>query len=133
MSSKKSLTIEFLYLDLDSCTRCQITNKSLKDSLEELKGALDDLGLDVEVKEIRVKNEKEAGKYQFVSSPTLRINGQDIETILYGEPRLRKSYCGSCSAICGEDKECRIFKYGGREYEYIPKAMIIEAINRVID
>ena len=37
---KKNLVIDFLYLDLGVCTRCQGTEKSLDDAITEVSGVL---------------------------------------------------------------------------------------------
>lgn len=56
------------------------------------------------------------------SSPTIRINGQDICL------EVKENICGSCSDIGNNPVDCRIFLYEGEEYEVPPKAMIIDAI-----
>ena len=52
----RSLQIDFLYLDLDTCTRCRATDATLLEALERT----------------------QARALGFVSSPTIRINGVDI-------------------------------------------------------
>jgi hypothetical protein len=59
---------------------------------------------------------------KLLSSPTIRINGQDIQL------ELRESLCPSCGDLCGDNIDCRVWVYQGKEYTVPPKAMIIEAI-----
>jgi len=58
----------------------------------------------------------------FVSSPTIRINGRDLQ------PEVKEELCPSCSDLCGDDVECRVWVYEGGEYWAPPKAMIVSAI-----
>ncbi|EKE15050.1 MAG: PadR family transcriptional regulator, partial [uncultured bacterium] len=123
----------FLFFDDRRCLRCQISAHSLKDSLEELKNVLGEKNIGYELKKIKIKNKEEAKKYKFLHSPTIKINNQDIEEIIHGDQfRLRKNYCGSCTAVCGEEIQCRTFHYAGRTFEYIPKSMIREALTKII-
>lgn len=131
MPDSKKILIEFLYFDMSRCIRCQMSDTSLEASLTHLKDAIAELKLDVEVKKISITSEEEAKKHGFVTSPTIKINGEDIEKIITGNPRVTKSYCGSCSSVCNKDTECRTFTYDGKTYEYIPRKMIVEAITRL--
>jgi hypothetical protein len=62
----------------------------------------------------------------FVSSPTIRLNGRDIQL------DVRENLCESCGDLCGEDMDCRVWVYQGKEYSTPPKAMIIDAILREV-
>ena len=61
-------------------------------------------------------------EYEFVSSPTIRINGEDIAVDLY------ESVCQDCGDLCGDTVECRVWVYGGKEFTEPLKQMIVEAI-----
>ena len=53
---------------------------STPDALEELRIALDEAGLDPEEIEVReIETEEQALEETFVGSPTIRINGRDVE------------------------------------------------------
>ncbi|MDN5348412.1 MAG: hypothetical protein PWP65_1977 [Clostridia bacterium] len=120
--SRRSIDIEFLYLDLDACTRCQGTGRNLEEALNEVAGILEATGINVNLKKIHVQTEEQALALGFVSSPTIRINGQDIQL------DVRESLYESCGDLCGEEVDCRIWVYQGKEYTEAPKGMIIEAI-----
>lgn len=124
--AERKLEIELLYLDLDVCERCQGTEKSLEEALAEVSRVLEATGVEVEVKKIHVQSEEQARQLGFVSSPTIRINGRDIQL------EVRESLCESCGDLCGENVNCRVWVYQGREYTVPPKGMIIEAILRAV-
>lgn len=119
---EKSLVIDFLYLDLSVCTRCQDTDSSLDEALTEVSKVLDATGIKVIVNKINVTSEELALKYEFVSSPTIRVNGEDIQM------DFKESLCESCGDLCGDEVDCRVWIYQGQEFSAPPKAMIIEAI-----
>ncbi len=120
------MKIELLYI-MD-CSWCVKTKKLITESLQ-------DLGVDADVEEILIDSEEKAKKYGFVGSPTIRINGEDIQE------KLKKEECASCEELAeqGETTEfaeqececgCRVYFYEGEEYSYPPKAMIEDAIKR---
>ena len=119
---KRQIAIDFLYLDLSVCTRCQGTDQSLDDALSEVSKVLEATGAEVLVNKINVTSEELATRHRFVSSPTIRVNGRDIQM------EVKESLCESCGDLCGEDVDCRVWVYQGNEYTVPPKAMIIEAI-----
>lgn len=123
---KQRLDIEFLYLDLDTCTRCQGTETSLDEAIAEVRRVLEATGTEVAVRKIHVQSEEQARELRFVSSPTIRVNGRDIQM------EVRESPCESCGDICGEDVDCRVWVYKGREYSTPPKALVVDAILRAV-
>lgn len=120
--NKRRITIDFLYLDLTVCSRCQGTDESLDDALSEVSKVLEATGVEVLVNKINITSEDLAMKYKFISSPTIRVNGRDIQM------DIKESLCESCGDLCGDEVDCRIWIYQGKEYTVPPKAMIIEAI-----
>jgi hypothetical protein len=48
-------------------------------TVERLKAVLREAGLPIDVSEIEVRDESAANRLQFLGSPTIRINGFDIE------------------------------------------------------
>jgi hypothetical protein len=119
---KQQLAIEFLYADLTVCTRCRETDRNLEEAISEVAKIVRATGVDVMVKKIHVQSEEQAQTLGFVSSPTIRINGKDIQF------ELKESPCDSCGDLCGENVLCRVWTYQGKEYTAAPKPMIIEAI-----
>lgn len=83
-------------------------------------------GIEVVVNKINVNTAALAEKYQFLCSPTIRINGHDIQL------EVKESLCESCADLCGDEVDCRVWVYQGREYNVPPKGMIIEAILRAV-
>ncbi|OPX90773.1 MAG: hypothetical protein A4E53_00826 [Pelotomaculum sp. PtaB.Bin104] len=125
-AEKKRIIIDFLYLDLSICARCQGTDKSLDDALTEVSKVLEATGVEVVVNKVNVLSEELAREYKFVSSPTIRINGSDIQM------DVKEDFCESCGDLCGDDVDCRIWVYQGEEYTVPPKAMVIEAILKAV-
>ena len=120
--NKRKITIDFLYLDLSVCTRCQGTDTVLDEALTEVSNVLQATGAEVVLNKINVISEELAVAYKFISSPTIRVNGHDIQM------EVRESLCESCGDLCGDEVDCRVWVYQGKEYTVPPKGMIIEAI-----
>ncbi|HBC31107.1 MAG TPA: ferredoxin [Clostridiales bacterium] len=120
--NKRELTIDFLYLDVTVCERCQGADKSLDEAVSDAANVLEAAGIDVKVNKINVLSEELAIKHRFLTSPTIRINGKDIQM------DYKESLCESCGDLCGDEVDCRVWSYQGKEYTKPPKAMIIEAI-----
>jgi len=125
-SGKRKVVIDFLYLDLEICTWCKGTGDSLDGALARVATVLQAGGVEVEVNRIHVDSEDKAMRYRFASSPTIRVNGRDIQ--MEG----KESKCESCGDLCGDDVDCRIWLYQGKEYTSPPPAMIIDAILREV-
>lgn len=119
---KKRIVIDFLFLDVSVCTRCQGADTSLDEALSEVSRVLEATGVEVLVNKINVISEELAKQYQFISSPTIRLNGRDIQM------DVKESLCESCGDLCGDEVDCRVWVYQGKEYTVPPKAMIIEAL-----
>lgn len=124
--SLRNLQIDFLFLDLNSCTRCRGTDRSLGEALTVVADVLLAAGLAVEVNRVHVATEELARAWRFVSSPTIRVNGSDIAL------GLRESSCGSeaCTDGCGDSIACRVWVYRGQEYTEPPTELIVDAILR---
>jgi glutaredoxin len=121
-SNKKSVVIDFLYLDLSTCTWCQGTEQSLEDALNEVSNVLKASEIEVVLNKINVISEELAMKHKFISSPTIRVNGKDIQM------DIKEKKCESCGDLCGDSVDCRVWEFNGEEYTIPPKALIIEGI-----
>ena len=122
--ANRVIDLEFLYLDLNTCTRCVGTNDNLEEALQSVSEVLALTNSDVSVTKILIENETQALAHQFVSSPTIRINGRDIAL------EFRESQCDSCTDLCGCEAgtDCREWVYQGEVYQEAPVGMIVEAI-----
>lgn len=118
--------IDFLYLDLDTCNRCQGTDQGLTEAINDVAKVLELTGVEVVVNKIHIDSTKKAIQYRFKSSPTIRVNGRDIQD------KVKESLCKSCKDLCGEEVDCRVWVYKGKEYNVPPKAMIVDAILREV-
>jgi hypothetical protein len=84
-----------------------------KPAFRLIQQTLEDLGLNSDVKQISVRDEEEAGKLHFLGSPTVQIDGRDIEID-------RRSDTASFS--------CRIYNTSSGNSGVPPKQMIVDAI-----
>lgn len=121
---EKRLEIEFLYLDLDVCTRCKGTDANLETALRILQKVLQASGTDVSTRKVLVDSEESARKFKFLSSPTIRLNGRDIAL------KFRETPCDSCAGVCACDRgvDCRVWVYEGKEYTEAPVPLIVNAL-----
>jgi hypothetical protein len=120
--------IDFLFLDLETCTRCRGADRNLGSALESVREVLAATGKDVAVNRIHVESAEQARRLRFASSPTIRVEGRDIAL------ELRESPCGSepCTTGCGDSIACRVWVHDGEEHTEPPPAMIVDAILRQV-
>lgn len=123
---KRAITIDFLYLDTTICGRCQNTEKALDEAVSSVAVVLNAAGYEVKVNKVNITTEALAISYQFISSPTIRVNGNDIAV------ELRESVCEDCGELCGDTVDCRVWVYNGVEYTAPPKELIVDAILREV-
>ncbi|MGE4589504.1 MAG: DUF2703 domain-containing protein [Acidaminococcaceae bacterium] len=123
---KNEVVIDFLYLDLTVCERCQGAESSLDEGLREVAKVLEITGTEVKVNKININTKELAEKYKFLSSPTIRVNGRDIQM------EFKESLCESCGELCGDMVDCRVWLYQGHEYTVPPAAMVIEGILKAV-
>lgn len=120
------LNIEFMYYDKSDCKRCASTDKSVKLTLMELKNAMKDTSVKINLKERKLPESK------IHLSPSVLINGKDIEKIVNESSKLKSNTCSDCCEMAGHPVNCRTFNFKGKSYDYIPKDMIKEAIKIVL-
>lgn len=105
-ASEKKTVVEYLYLDIETCDRCIGTDNVLDEVMAALTPAFKVAGFEVEYHKVEMTTAEVAVQYQFLSSPTIRVNGRDICQSV-GE-----NSCGCCSDISGTEVSCRVFEYG---------------------
>ena len=126
-TAAKTVTVDFLFIDLEVCTRCLDTNANLEAALSEVSQVLAAAGVEVAVTRTLVESEEQARALRFFSSPTIRVNGKDIAL------EFRESRCETCeSCACNGTVNCRVWVFQGREYTEAPTAMIVDAILREV-
>lgn len=122
----RRITVDFLYLDLNTCSRCKATDAAVKEAAAECAGVLRTLGCKITVNSVNVTSAETAEEYRFRSSPTIRVNGRDIC------PSVEENNCADCGDICGTGTDCRVFVWKGKKYNQPPKAMVTDAILRAV-
>ncbi|MDD3290909.1 MAG: DUF2703 domain-containing protein, partial [Eubacteriales bacterium] len=122
----KSVLVEYLYLDLQTCDRCIGTDQVLDEVMSEITPVLALAGYEVDYQKIEMASEEVARQYGFLSSPTIRVNGRDICMTV------SENSCGCCSDISGTDVDCRVFEFNGESFEVPPKEMLAEAVLQMI-
>ena len=120
----RQIDIEFLFLDLTTCTRCVGTGENLETALDKVAQVLDSANIGVNIHKVLIETADQAQAHHFVTSPTIRVNGRDIAL------DTRESLCDSCTELCGceEGTNCRVWLYQGQEYNEAPVGLIVEAV-----
>lgn len=116
------VVVDFLYLDLTVCDRCQGADKRVERAVELCSPVLAACGFKLVLNSVNVRDERMAKRYRFASSPTIRVNGRDIC------PTIEENDCGCCSDLSDSDVACRIFPFNGTHYEVPPTDMIVRGI-----
>lgn len=119
------MKIQLLYIL--NCPWCLKTKKLIRQVLKELK-------IKADIEEILIDSEEGAKRYKFLGSPTIRIDGKDIQE------KVGKGQCLPCEELSELRKDttafvkkeckcgCRKYFYKGKRYPYPTKEMIKEAI-----
>lgn len=113
-------------MDTTICGRCQDTEKALDEAVASVAIVLNAAGYGVKVNKVNIATRELAIQVQFVSSPTIRVNGNDIAV------ELRETVCEDCGELCGDTVDCRVWLYNGVEYNAPPKELIVDAILREV-
>jgi len=92
---------------------CHIWQKAL----EELNETLKEEGLNADTKMTIIETKEQAEKRRFSGSPQININGKDVDPA---------SENFTAHHVLG----CRQYFYNGKHFEFPPKEMIKEALNK---
>jgi|GEM_PF-865568 len=120
-----NIFIDFLYLDLATCNRCQETDIKLEQGVNQIKKKFPNKN--IYLNKINVNTKKLAYKYSFLTSPTIRVNGIDIQQEIIEDD------CIACGELCGDQVDCRVWTYQGIEYHEPPTPMIVDEISKIIN
>ena len=66
---------------------------------------LESAGVEIIVNKIHINSKEKAIQYRFVTSPTIRVNGRDIQM------EFKESLCETCGDLCGDEVDCRVWVY----------------------
>jgi hypothetical protein len=108
MQMRRTALVEILYTD--ECPFWREVVKLVDEVNRELR-------IGAAIKKVKIANEQDAKKLRFPGSPTIRVNGVDIDP----EAKKAQSFIG-----------CRIYRYKNRVYESPPKEMIKNAFQRIL-
>ncbi len=86
-------------------------------AMDEIEAALSEAGLPVNFRMTRVDTVIEAKRHKFAGSPSILIDGVDIDS---GAKEVKKF-----SVVA-----CRPYRWKDKPYDWPPKAMIMEALKR---
>ncbi|MDR0478825.1 MAG: arsenite efflux transporter metallochaperone ArsD [Burkholderiaceae bacterium] len=120
------ITIELLFLDLETCDRCCDTDDNLDTAIEQIRSELEVKGTTVNVRRQHVTSQEQAIALGFEISPTIRVNGRDIQL------DWRASACGACTELANNANsvDCRVWHWQGEDHTAAPVDMIVDAIRR---
>lgn len=118
------IVVEFLFLDENVCQPCSGTAHALDEAVAITSAALAAMGVDLKVERIHVKDKDDAIAHEFLTSPTIRISGDDID------PARTEEECGTCGDLAGgrTTVNCRNWYWRGEVYQTAPVGKIVEAI-----
>jgi hypothetical protein len=121
----KKVNIDYLYLDVTVCTRCQGSDLNLEDAVETLKSKFPNHGFNLN--KIHIDTIDLALKEKFVSSPTIRVDGKDLPI------EFKENNCDSCGDFCGDSVDCRIWVHNGEEFESAPTDMLVDLVSNYVN
>lgn len=122
---KKNVIVDFLFLDLSCCDRCQGADERVARAVERCRDVLSACGFNLVLNQLYVDTPELAERYRFESSPTIRVNGVDIC------PSVEENDCACCSDLSGTEVTCRVFPFNGTYYEVPPTDMLVRGIMEV--
>lgn len=123
---KEVVIVDYLYLDLSVCDRCQGTDERVAKAVELVRPIMDMAGYNIVMNKVEIENEYLAERFEFLSSPTVRVNGVDIC------PEVIENECDCCRTLSSYDVNCRQFDFNGKLYEVPPTAYIVQRLLEIV-
>ena len=123
---KEVVIVDYLYLDLSVCDRCQGTDERVAKAVEAVRPIMDMAGYNIVMNKVEIENEYLAERFEFLSSPTVRVNGVDIC------PTVIENECDCCRTLSSYDVYCRQFEFNGKLYEVPPTAYIVKRLLEIV-
>jgi len=114
----RQINIDFLFYDDQSCSRCKNTKDSLISALKKFKKKHKEVNAKIRRQKLSL------GKIE--KSPTILINGVDLESYLVSQPQPHSSHCNDCSCITRESVNCRTYN----EQNYLSEDQILLALEK---
>ena|SRR3989339_903815 len=116
----KTINIQYLYFDDKVCGRCKDTEVELKQAVAEFRNANQNVRINLEKKRL--------SKGEIEKSPTILVDGLDLETLISPASEQQASHCEDCSCLTGKDVSCR--SYG--ENDQLTKEQILTALENYV-
>lgn len=123
---KEVVIVDYLYLDLSVCERCQGTDERVAKAVELVRPIMDMAGFNIVMNKVEIADERLAERFEFLSSPTIRVNGIDIC------PEVIENECCSCRTLSDYEVNCRQFDFNGKLYEVPPAAYIVKRLLEIV-
>lgn len=124
--SQQSITIEVFYLDSNVCDRCRNTLAAVDDAVALMKPIAGALGYALTVHRVHITSLSLAQRHHFVGSPTVRVNGRDVNE------NIAEDSCLACGSLCGDSVTCRTFTYQGQTSQILPLGLMIETMMKAL-
>lgn len=121
--ARHRLTVDLLYLDDRTCERCHDTSAALDAAVERVEPLLSAYDAAVEVRDVHVSDEAAAEATHLPASPTVRIDGRDVQ------PDYAVGSCEDCADLSEcDDVDCRVWTWRGREHDVPPVDLLVRAL-----
>lgn len=126
LGHKEVVIVDYLYLDQSVCDRCQGTDARVAAAVEKVRPIMDMAGYNIVMNKVEIENEYLADRFEFLSSPTVRVNGVDIC------PEVIENECDCCRTLSSYNVNCRQFDFNGKLYEVPPVAYIVKRLLEIV-
>ena len=126
--SRRTITVDFLYLDDQTCDRCVGTGAALETALGRVEPILGAMDVGITLRDVHVSTLAAAETTRLAVSPTVRIDGRDVQ------PDYVEDACESCGDLCecAGGVDCRLWRYRGEEHATAPVDLLVEALVRAV-